>query len=217
MSLIYKIHRIPTDDPMLSAFLSGKLAALRLQALTLSQSAFGGKFVFEIFARMPHTKWVERLRRPNFHTFVAIAYPEGTAEEEQTIDTGDIVGTATIIGPIPKNEYMFTGFDKRKVGGDEEESKWHCTALYCSPAMRGNGLGKLLVNSRIQFARTQSTTKRVRVRVLVHPTNSKTLEPLRARGFADIGKCCAIEAIPASGDAMLLPADGGASCFVALS
>lgn len=96
MSLIYKIHRIPTDDPMLSAFLSGKLAALRLQALTLSQSAFGGKFVFEIFARMPYTKWVQRLLRPNFHTFVAIAYPEGTAEEEQTIDTGDIVGTATI-------------------------------------------------------------------------------------------------------------------------
>lgn len=77
--------------------------------------------------------------------------------------------------------------------------------------MRGNGLGKLLVNARIEFARTQSTTKMVRVRVLVHPTNSKTLEPLRARGFADIGKCCAIEAIPASGDAMLLPADGGVS------
>lgn len=96
MSLVFKIHRVPTDDPILTAFLSGKLSALRLQALTLSQSAFGGNFVFDIFARMPHTKWIERLQRPNFHTFVAIAYPEGTTEEEQTIDTGDIVGTATI-------------------------------------------------------------------------------------------------------------------------
>lgn len=96
MSSVYKIHRIPTDDPILSAFLTGKLAALRLQALTLSPSAFGGQFVFEIFARMPYTKWIERLQRPNFHTFVAISYPEGTAEEEQTVDRGDIVGTATL-------------------------------------------------------------------------------------------------------------------------
>lgn len=96
MSFVYKIHRIPTDDPILSAFMTGKLAALRLQALTLSPAAFGGQFVFEIFARMPYTKWIKRLQRPNFHTFVAIAYPEGTAEKEQTVDRGDIVGTATL-------------------------------------------------------------------------------------------------------------------------
>lgn len=106
---------------------------------------------------------------------------------------------------------MFTGFDERKVGEDDEESKWHCTALYCSPDIRGKGLGKLLVNARIEFAKNESTTKKVRVRVLVNPHNGKILEPLKARGFAESGKCVAVEAIPASGDDMLLPADGGAS------
>lgn len=106
---------------------------------------------------------------------------------------------------------MFTGFDEQKVGEDGEESKWHCTALYCSPDVRGKGLGRLLVNERIEFAKVESATKRVRVRVLVHPHNSKVLEPLKARGFAEVGKCAAVEAIPASGDSMLLPADGGAS------
>ena len=106
---------------------------------------------------------------------------------------------------------MFTGVEEGKVGEDDNESKWHCTALYCSPEVRGKGLGRLLVNARIDFARTESRTKRVRVRVLVHPHNHKVLEPLKARGFADAGKVAAVEAIPASGDAMLLPADGGAS------
>lgn len=77
--------------------------------------------------------------------------------------------------------------------------------------MRGKGLGKMLVNARIDFAKAESTTKNVRVRVLVHPNNSKTVGPLTARGFEEIGKCCGIEAIPASGDGMLLPADGGVS------
>ena len=96
MAFVYKVHRFPNDDPVLFAFLAGKLAALRLQALTLSPAAFGGQFVLEIFARMPYQLWIERLRRDNFHTFVAIAYPEGTSEEEQTVDRGDIVGTATL-------------------------------------------------------------------------------------------------------------------------
>lgn len=96
MAPVYQVHRVPTDDPILSAFLAGRLAALRLQALTLSPAAFGGPFVFDIFAQMPYTTWIERLQRPRFHTFVAIAYPEGTAEEEQTVDRGDLVGTATL-------------------------------------------------------------------------------------------------------------------------
>jgi hypothetical protein len=93
---IFKIHYVPTDDPVLSGFLAGKLAALRLQALTVSAEAFGGQLVTEIFAHMPYTQWIERLRRPHVHTLVAIAYPDGTSEEDQTVDKGDMVGTAVI-------------------------------------------------------------------------------------------------------------------------
>lgn len=96
MQFIYKLHRVPTEDELLSTFLAGKLASLRIQALTASPEAFGGEFVLEKFAMMPYTTWIERLRRPNFHTFVAVAYPEDMPEEEQTVDRGDIVGTATL-------------------------------------------------------------------------------------------------------------------------
>jgi hypothetical protein len=96
MLFVYKIHHVPTSDPILSAFLAGKLASLRLQALTVSPAAFGGEFVLEIFAEMPHKLWIERLQRRDVHTFIAIEYPEGTAKEEQTVDRGNIVGTATL-------------------------------------------------------------------------------------------------------------------------
>ncbi len=93
---IFKVHHISTDNSLLSGFLAGKLAALRLQALAVSAQAFGGQLVAEIFAHMPYTQWIERLRRPHVHTFVAVAYPVATTEEDQTIDKGDIVGTAVL-------------------------------------------------------------------------------------------------------------------------
>jgi hypothetical protein len=64
--------------------------------LTVSPAAFGGEFVLETFAEMPHKLGMERLQRRDVHTFVAVAYPEGTAKEEQTVDRGSIVGTATL-------------------------------------------------------------------------------------------------------------------------
>jgi ribosomal protein S18 acetylase RimI-like enzyme len=233
MLFVYKIHHVPTNDPVLSAFLAGKLAALRLQALTVSPAAFGGEFVLEIFSEMPYTLWIERLQRRNVHTFIAVAYPEGTTEEEQTVDRGNIVGTATLsksagvtivlsslenvgwltstqVGPVPKREYKLASLNGLELGEDDKESKWHCTALYCSPEVRGKGVGRMLVNGRIEFARAESMTEKIRIRVLVHPHNAKVLKPLKARGFVARGKCTPVEAISAACDAMLLPPGRGA-------
>lgn len=80
----------------MAGFLAGKLAALRLQALNDSAQSFGGQLVTETFSRMPYTQWIERLQRPHVHTFVAVAYPADTLEEDQTIDKGEIVGTAVL-------------------------------------------------------------------------------------------------------------------------
>lgn len=100
--------------------------------------------------------------------------------------------------------------DGLELGEDDEESKWHCTALYCSPEVRGKGVGRMLVNARIEFAKAESRAEKIRIRVLVHPHNAKVLEPLQARGFMNPGKCTPVEAISAAWDVMLLPPGRGA-------
>ena len=96
------------------------------------------------------------------------------------------------------------------LGEDEDESKWHCTALYCSPDVRSKGVGRMLVNARIDFARSESTAGRIRIRVLVHPHNTKVIVPLQDRGFVMQGRCTPFEAISAADDAILLPPGRGA-------
>jgi hypothetical protein len=106
---------------------------------------------------------------------------------------------------------MLPSLSGLQLGEDDQESRWHCTALYCSEKVRGKGVGRMLVNARIDFAKAASTTEKVRIRVLVHPHNAKVLEPLRTRRFVMPGKCTPVEAISAAGDAMLLPPGRGAS------
>lgn len=65
----------------------------------------------------------------------------------------------------------------------------------------------MLVNARIDFAKAQSTSGKVRIRVLVHPHNTKVLEPVKARGFVAVGICKPVEAIAAAGDSMLIEPD----------
>ena len=94
-----------------------------------------------------------------------------------------------------------------EVGDDDQETKWHCTALYCSPDFRSEGIGKMLVNARINFAKAASSTEKLRIRVTVNMHNTKVLEPLKAFGFVAKGKCTPEESIHASGDDVLLPSD----------
>ncbi|OBT51154.1 hypothetical protein VE04_08195, partial [Pseudogymnoascus sp. 24MN13] len=164
--LTFKIHHASTNNSLLSGFLAGKLAALRLQALTVSAPAFGGQFVTETFLRMPYTQWIERLQNPHVHTFIAVAYPAGAPEEDQTLDKGEIVGTAVLIGPVSKVDYAIASLSGLEVGDDDQETKWHCTALYCSPDFRGKGIGRKLVNARINFAMAASKTKKITIRVM---------------------------------------------------
>ncbi|KFX92492.1 hypothetical protein V490_05359 [Pseudogymnoascus sp. VKM F-3557] len=194
--LTFKIHHASTNNSLLSGFLAGKLAALRLQALTVSAQAFGGQLVTETFLRMPYTQWIERLQSPHVHTFIAVAYPAGAPEEDQTIDKGEIVGTAVL-----------TSLSGLEVGDDDQETKWHCTALYCSPDFRSKGIGRKLVNARINFAKAASKTKKITIRVMVNMHNTKVLKPLEAFGFIAKGKCTPEESICASRDDILLPSE----------
>jgi GNAT superfamily N-acetyltransferase len=207
MSLIYKIHHISTSDPNLP-FLAGKFASLRLQALTVSPGAFASTFETESASTGPF--WISRLKRSNVHTFIAVAYPSTFTAEQQTIDTGDLVGSATVLGPVPRKHYHLPLSNGPAIGEDDEETKWHMTAVYNSPEHRGKGVAKLLINYAVQFA-TKGGRLRSRMRIVIHPKNIVVKHLYNSLGFEPAGNCTFVEAVTANGDEHLLPEDGGAS------
>jgi GNAT superfamily N-acetyltransferase len=211
MSYIYKIHHLSTSDPILLAFLAGKFAALRLSALTVSAPAFSSTFETESAFNASH--WTKRLQRPLTHFFIAVAYaPNATLQEQQTIDAGDWVGSATLLGPFPKDKFELPESGGPEIDGDDVESKWQMTAVYSSPDHRGKGLAKLLIKDAEGFARREGGEgKRCRVRIMIHPRNVIVKKLYYDLGFVDAGLCTLVEAYISNGDVEMLPPDGGAS------
>jgi len=208
MLLIYKIHHLPASDPDLP-FLAGKFATLRLQALTVSPpGAFSSSF--ELESAFPASLWISRLKRRNVHTFIAVAYPPTFTPEQQTIDAGDFIGSATLLGPIPKARYELPLSNGPEIGEDDKETKWHMTAVFNSPAHRGKGVAKKLINFAVDFA-TKEGGRRSRMRIIIHPSNTVVKNLYSSLGFMDAGNCTYVEALLANGDANLLPKDGGES------
>jgi GNAT superfamily N-acetyltransferase len=207
----YRIHRLPTSDPTLLAFLAGKFASLRLFALTVSPEAFGSTFAQE--ALYTSSTWISRLSRPGMNIFLAISYGPDTPESLQTVDRGDFVGAATMFGPVPKSEFELKESGAEEPGEDEVEGKWHMTAVYNAPGHRGKGVGARLIQGGIDFALEVDgeSKKRTRVRVFLAPTNFVARNVYEKLGFKDAGKCTRVEAMKANGDQELIPEDGGAS------
>lgn len=134
------------------------------------------------------SQWIARLQRPLLHTFVAVAYAENTPPEQQTIDAGDWIGSATLLGPFTREEYVIEGSGGPSVGGDEE-GKWQMTAVYNSPAHRGRGIAKMLVREAMGFAGANGEGRGCRVRIMIHPRNVVVKKLYEGLGFVDAGKC----------------------------
>ena len=209
MSYIYKIHYLPTSDPALLSFLAGKFAALRLSALTVSAAAFSSTFAVESAFTAP--QWIGRLKRPQVHTFIAVAYAPSTRPDEQTIDAGDWVGSATLFGPFPKAKYELTESGGPEIGGDDAESKWQMAAVYNSPEHRGKGVAKMLIKGAIDFAAVAGEGKKTRMRIMIHPNNIVVKKLYDGLEFVEAGKCTLAEAYISNGDEEMVPADGGKS------
>jgi GNAT superfamily N-acetyltransferase len=210
MPYTYKIHLLPASDPDLFPFLAGKFASLRLSALTVSTAAFSSKF--EIESAFTALDWIERLQRPFVHYFIAVGYAPDAKPEQQTIDVGDWIGCATLIGPITKEAYELPESGGPEIGGDHVETKWHMTAVYNTPLHRGKGIAKMLINDALKFAADESGKERKsRMRIMVHPRNIVVKKLYEGFGFVDAGKCTLAEAYICNGDANMLPLDGGTS------
>jgi len=209
MALIYKVHQLPISDATLLAFLATKFSALRLSALTVSAAAFSS--TFEIESAFSTLTWIERLSRPDLNTFIAVAYAPGTPLSQQTIDIGEWVGSATLIGPYPKSIYEIPESGGPKSKDDAVETKWQMTSVYNSPAHRGKGVANMLIAAAIDYAILASKKKGMRMRIMIHPDNAVVKTMYKKIGFVDAGNCTLVEAYMSNGDGNLVPADGGAS------
>lgn len=207
MSYIYKIHHLPTSDAALLAFLAGKFASLRLSALTVSPAAFSSTFNIESAFTAP--QWIARLTRQHVHTFVAVAYAPSAKPEDQTIDAGDWVGSATLLGPTPKSKWHLPESGGPEPGEDDVESKWQMTAIYNSPEHRGKGLAKMLIKAAIDFAAGEEM--KARIRIMIHPDNAVVKKLYDGLGFVDAGRTTLAEAYISNFDEDMVPADGGKS------
>jgi len=210
MSYIYKVHLLPASDPSLLPFLAGKFASLRLSALTVSAPAFSS--TFEIESVFTASDWIVRLQRPLVHYLIAVAYAPDTKPEKQTIDAGDWIGSATLIGPISKEAYELSESGGPEIGADDTETRWQMTAVFNAPLHRGKGIAKLLINGALEFAAKEAGREREsRTRIMIHPRNIVVKKLYEGLGFVDAGNCTLAEAYISNGDANMLPLDGGAS------
>ena len=209
MSYIYKIHHLPTSELDLLSFLAGKFAALRLSALTVSAAAFSSTFAIESAFTAP--QWITRLKRPLVHTFIAVAYAPSTKPEQQTIEAGDWVGSATLLGSFPKAMYELAESGGPQLGEDDAETKWQMTAVYNSPEHRGKGIAKMLIKGALEFAEAKGEGKKTRVRIMIHPDNIVVKKLYDGLGFEEAGLCTLSEAYRSNGDEDMSPLDGGKS------
>lgn len=222
---IYSVHRIIPTSPSFPK-LASLFSELRLRALIASPVSFSS--TYELESTFTPKEWQARLSRPGVHIFVAVAYPPNTPAEKQTIENGEWVGKVTLLGPTIKDVYELPESGGPTPASDEEETKWQMTALYSEPAHRGKGLGKKIIESALQFARSYSASshdaemngtansfqsarkaKQIRARIMIHPDNTVVVKMYQDLGFVDAGKCTLREAYVTNGDAHLLPEGGG--------
>lgn len=209
MSYIYKTHHLPTSDPTFLGFCAGKFSSLRLSALTTSPGAFSSTFAIE--CAFNAADWINRLKRPEVHTFIAVAYAPSTKPEEQTIDAGNWVGSATLLGPFPKARYELPESGGPQIGEDDMETKWQMAAVYNSPDHRGKGLAKMLIKAAAEFAEAKGGKKNTRIRIMIKPDNVSVRKLYEGLGFVEAGRCTLAEAYISNLDENLVPADGGKS------
>jgi len=105
----------------------------------------------------------------------------------------------TLCGPAPLHTF-YLPLSGHTPGPEHSETRWHMTALYISPAHRGRGLAKKLIDTSMKFAQEYSATLgpevRARLRLVVDPDNVavKGVYGARVRRCGEVhafgGVCC---------------------------
>lgn len=191
---VLKIDNSSPDPDQLAA----KYRDLRLSALEQSPDAFASTFEQE--SKHPQATWISRLIHPNKKTFICV--DKSSPEEE-----GKWVAQVTLLGPIRAEAYRLPAESGQpEVLDDDIEEKWQMLGLYTLSSHRGKGLAKVLCQAAFADLKISDRgPRKVRVRLMVKPQNTVTVNLYSSMGFADVGRCTLQEALVANWETDQIP------------
>ncbi|KAK3045265.1 hypothetical protein LTS18_014159 [Coniosporium uncinatum] len=214
-SINYHTLRVPKETAHVN-YLASKFRTLRLHALQTSPNSFAAAYADEV--TLPLLAWTRRLEQTGKEIFICKATPMNRSPTANDNDgdldlllLGEWIGMFTLCGPTPLSGF-YLPLSGHTPGPEASETRWHMTALYTSPAHRGRGLAKKLIDASMRFARDYSGSLgpevRTRLRLVVHPNNVVVKGLYGGLGFEDAGRCTLLEAYVASGEGKLVPVEG---------
>ncbi|KAB8291242.1 hypothetical protein EYC80_009929 [Monilinia laxa] len=137
----FEIVHISTEDLVRSYV--GRYKEFRLLSLQIAPEAFASKYAREVEAS--DEVWYQRLANPNAATFFAL-------------HASKIVGTVTILGPLP-DDYEPDDLGNPWQAMDNEPKSKRTTGhhringMFTLPEVRGRGVGRGLIEAAFRYAR----------------------------------------------------------------
>ncbi|KAL8703952.1 MAG: hypothetical protein Q9201_002875 [Fulgogasparrea decipioides] len=120
-----------------------KLKTLRLEALRSNTSAYVSTLERE--EKFTDSEWEAHILDPKHHYLICHTSPQtandtrldNEAAADEWVEKDAWVGMLLLLGPYPKDEYGATRLlSSTAMGPEEEETRWHLTALYLQPKHR---------------------------------------------------------------------------------
>ncbi|KAL8882949.1 MAG: hypothetical protein Q9198_000125 [Flavoplaca austrocitrina] len=138
----YSVDPLTATDPVPPEWVQ-KFKSLRLEALRLYPTSFLSTLGRE--EMFTNGEWSKRILHPKHHHLIChtprLPATDTTLDEVITTQgwegNDDWVGMCSLLGPFGQDQYGATPLlDRTALGSDQEETRWHMTALYVQPNHR---------------------------------------------------------------------------------
>ncbi|KAH8663113.1 hypothetical protein BGZ60DRAFT_412786 [Tricladium varicosporioides] len=142
----FETIQLPHDDAGIRSYLD-RYKAFRLLALKTAPEMFGSTYSREL--AFTDEIWYNRLKNPQAFTFI-------TVQEEK------VVGTLTIVGPLPfgveESASLSNPWDSLdgKPPPKPTYSHWRVNGMFTLPEIRGKGIAKILMERGVNLGREEA-------------------------------------------------------------